>query len=168
MADLPTDKWSADVMKLLGLTAAVPTGTPTAAPTPKANNSNSDLDYLAKTAFGEAEGEGDPGLTAVMYAIKNRVGKRPSWNNVQAVVQAPHQFDSWSAGNPRKPAMESLDPQSDTYKHLLDLASQVMNGQVQDPTKGSTLFYNPAKVSPGWAARAQPTVAIGNHTFMRE
>lgn len=171
MADIPVDKWGASMVKLLGLNQA-PTNTPTAAPTQTSPVSKTDpnLDMLARTAFGEAEGEGDPGLTAVMYAIKNRVGKRPKWNNIQTVVHAPNQFESWNDDNPRKAAMEGLDTDSETYKHLLDLATKVMGGQIKDPTGGSTLFVNPSKLSttPGWMARAKPTVVIGNHSFMKE
>ncbi len=139
---------------------------PPAQPTKKP--AGSDLDYLARTAFGEAEGEGDPGLVAVMSAVKNRLGKRKGWDTVQSVVQAPHQFESWAAGNPRRAVMEGMDPQSDTYQHLLALAQQVMGGQSPDPTGGATLFLNPKHANPHWAQVAKPTVRVGNHSFFVE
>jgi spore germination cell wall hydrolase CwlJ-like protein len=103
-----------------------------------------------------------------MYAIKNRLGTRKSWDTIQKVVQAPSQFESWSPDNPRRAVMEGMDANSPTYQHLMQLAQRVMSGQTSDPTGGATLFFNPNSASPAWAKVATPTAKIGAHQFMKE
>jgi N-acetylmuramoyl-L-alanine amidase len=127
-----------------------------------------DLAYLMRTAFGEAEGEGPRGEQAVMYAIKNRLGKRKKWDTIQHVVQAPSQFESWAAGNPRRQVMENLKVDDPANLPLMQLAQAVLSGTAPDPTQGATLFYAPAKVQPSWASKAKETAVIGGHRFMTE
>jgi N-acetylmuramoyl-L-alanine amidase len=155
------------------LTAPRATSAASAAPspTPQANSRSftpDDIAYLAKTAYGEAEGEGPTGEDAVMHVIANRLNAKPAGTTVQAVVQAPHQFESWAQGNPRQAVMQGIDLNDPKYAKLVSLAKAVLGGQDADPTGGSTLFYNAKKASPSWASKAVPTAVIGQHTFMKE
>lgn len=135
---------------------------------PKHSYTDDDLAYLMRTAFGEAEGEGSKGQEAVMYAIRNRLGKRKKWDTIQHVVQAPSQFESWAPDNPRRKAMEGLKLDDPANTPLMQLAQAVLAGTTPDPTKGATLFYAPKKVQPAWADKAKETAVIGNHRFMAE
>jgi spore germination cell wall hydrolase CwlJ-like protein len=144
--------------------AAAPAPPPTAAPT---SPISPDVSYLAKTAFGEGEGEGQEGQRAIMHVIANRLAKKPG-SSVQSIVQAPNQFESWASGNPRQPVMQQMDLNDPQYANLVTLAQAVLAGKDPDNTKGSTLFYNPKKADPGWAHKAHQTMVLGDHRFMSE
>lgn len=151
-----------------GMVARMPakaTSTPTAAPA--AGPTPADVAFGAKTAIGEAEGEGLEGQRAVLHAIANRLAQHPG-ATVQSIVQAPRQFDSWAANNPRRSVMDSLDLSDPQYAKLVDLAQRVLAGQDADNTGGANLFFNPDQASPSWARRARPTVKIGQHQFLVE
>lgn len=152
--------------------AASPASTPPQAPEAQAAliskpNVSPDVAYLAKTAFGEGEGEGPEGQRAIMHVIANRMSRKKG-KSVQDIVQAPSQFESWDQNNPRRPVMEGLDLNDPKHAALVALAQAVLAGKDKDNTSGSTLFWNPSVANPAWGPKAKPTAKIGRHQFASE
>ena len=48
-----------------------------------------------------------------------------------------------------------------------DIAGQILNTEVDDPTKGADHFYSTDIASPSWADEKKFTVQIGKHRFYR-
>jgi hypothetical protein len=129
---------------------------------------------IARVAFAEAGNQGDSGLAAVIYTILNRLADGRWGPTIDAVLNAPHQFEPvMRAGGDwrRLPGVSAAEQaRVDT---ILNLA---VEGRLPDLTHGARYFQNPAIV----AARAQrgsirsslvnfggqtPTVIIGAHSF---
>ena len=129
---------------------------------------------IARVAFAEAGNQGDSGLAAVIYTILNRLADGRWGPTINAVLNAPHQFEPvMRAGGDwrRLPGVSAAEQaRVDT---ILNLA---VEGRLPDLTHGARYFQNPAIV----AARAQggsvrsslvnfggqtPTVIIGAHSF---
>jgi N-acetylmuramoyl-L-alanine amidase len=131
-------------------------------------------DAIARVAFAEAANQGDSGLAGVVYTILNRLGDGRWGTTVDAVLNAPSQFEPvMRAGGDwrRLPAVTAADQaRIDT---ILNLA---VEGRLPDLTGGARFFQNPSVV----ASRARagtvpsrlvnfggqaPSAVIGAHSF---
>lgn len=126
---------------------------------------DNETEIMAKTLYGEARGEGIPGLEAVASVILNRV-KHPRWwgKNIREVCLKPMQFSCWNIDDPnRRKLMTDLsdDPIFDICKRI---AVRAIHGLLKDTTKGST-HYHTLKSHPKWANALVPNTQIGNHLF---
>jgi spore germination cell wall hydrolase CwlJ-like protein len=131
-------------------------------------------DAIARTVVAEASDQGDSGMAGVVFTILNRLADGRWGRTVEAVVNAPGQFEpvmraggSWRG---LKPASEAQQARVNT---ILNLA---LDGRLPDPTGGARYFQNPQIV----AARARagevsqelvnfggraPSAVIGGHAF---
>ena len=133
-------------------------------------------DAISRVAYAEAGNQGDSGLAGVVYAILNRVA-RGSWGgSVEAVVDAPHQFEPvMRVGGDWRSLRAVTAAERARVDTILNLA---LDGRLPDPTGGALYFQNPKIV----AARAatgsvparlvnfggsRPTAVIGDHAFYR-
>ena len=58
-----------------------------------------------RTIWGEARGEGEPGMTAVAHVLLNRL-KDGRWGTaLGSVCLAPYQFSCWNIGDPNRARM---------------------------------------------------------------
>lgn len=127
-----------------------------------------DLDVVAKTAYGEARGEGEEGLRAVLHVIRNRKlqGDDTSYSEI---AMAPRQFSVWNPDDPNRDLIEGLGPEDEGYANTIDLAREVLSGEDEDPTGGATHYFaNTLPRAPRWASNMKPTATIGRHRFFRE
>ena len=134
-------------------------------------------DAIARVTFAEAGNQGDSGLAAVVYTILNRLQDGRWGGSVDAVLNAPSQFEPVmrAGGDWRRlpPVSAAAQARIDT---ILNLA---LDGRLPDLTHGARYFQNPAIV----AARARsgqvatglvnfggatPSVVIGAHSFYAE
>lgn len=136
----------------------------------------SQLLTVARTLWGEARGEGWPGLVAVAWVIRNRVETdihgdgKPDWwgESYEGVCRAPRQFSCW-ADTPR---VHTIAPPEMPFAYAA--AAAVLAGDEPDPTKGATHYHTirrpdwAAQWPPAWAARMTETARIGGHVFYRE
>ncbi|MBQ8671609.1 MAG: cell wall hydrolase [Alphaproteobacteria bacterium] len=120
-------------------------------------------DYLARTIYGEARGEGIKGMQAVANVIMNRV-KAGGWYgaSVKDVVLKPYQFSCWNTDDPNRAKIIAATPAQLATE--LNIAKQAIAGTLQDITGGAT-HYHAKSVMPYWAASMTKTVTIGNHVF---
>lgn len=131
-------------------------------------------DAMARTVVAEAGNQGDSGMAGVVYTILNRLNDGRWGGSVEAVVDAPGQFEpvmraggSWRALAPVTAAQEAR------VNTIVNLA---LDGRLPDLTGGARYFQNPQIV----AARARagtvstalvnfggaaPSAVIGAHAF---
>jgi hypothetical protein len=131
-------------------------------------------DALARVAYAEAGNQGESGLAAVVYTVINRLTDGRWGSTVEAVVDAPHQFEpvmrvggTWR----RLPPVTAV--QEATIHTIVGLALQ---GRLPDLTGGARYFQNRKIVADRAAAGAaplglvgfggaEPSAQIGDHTF---
>lgn len=123
------------------------------------------IDYMARTIYGEARGEGQKGMQAVGNVIMNRV-KAGSWYgaSIKDVVLKPYQFSCWNVGDPNREKILNATPAQ--LSSARNIAEQVVSGQLPDITGGAT-HYHAKSVNPYWAASMTKTATIGNHIFYK-
>ncbi len=146
-----------------------------------------DRDVVIRTMLGEAANEGDAGLAAVAWVIRNRA-EDPRWPSTVGAVATQsnangiHQFSVWnqdSSGNSIPQRYSPGDRQFERAAYIFDV---VMGGQVRDNTQGATHYYAPkgmqslvdtgyqSNIEPRWlasetAARGGTNIEIGGHIF---
>ncbi len=126
-----------------------------------------EIDYLARTAWGEARGEGNAGIQAVANVIMNRV-KAGTWYGagVKDVVLKPRQFSCWNEGDPNRAKMLAVTDSDISFRNAKYLAEQAVNGILPDITLGAN-HYHASNIRPNWADVDKMTVIIGNHVFYK-
>ena len=139
--------------------------------------SQSARDAISRVAFAEAGNQGDSGLAAVIYAILNRLKDGRWGRTVDAVLNAPGQFEpvERAGGDWRRLPSVSASARA-RIDTILNLA---LDGRLPDLTLGAHFFQNSKLV----AARARsrqvspalvnfggetPVVTIGDHSFYAE
>jgi len=141
--------------------------------------SAADLDTLARTLHGEARGEGEEGMSAVAWVVRNRAA-RPGWwsrhpddipdDTIQAVCLDPKQFSCWNPGDANRGTITALKDTDPAYLLAWRIARRVLDGEVPDPTGGADHYLSVGWVGRTKWARENPdkmTVRIGGHCFYR-
>ncbi|MBO1329234.1 cell wall hydrolase [Acetobacter suratthaniensis] len=127
------------------------------------------LQVAARTAWGEARGEGAVGMQAVLCAARNRLA-RPAWwgRDICSVFLHPWQFSCWNMGDPNRAlllAVTGADPQ---FQIALALAAKLVGGSLIDITSGADSYYDTRLAhTPAWAASRLYRCTIGHHAFYR-
>ena len=134
-------------------------------------------DAIARVAFAEAGNQGDSGLAAVVYTILNRLEDGRWGPTVDAVLNAPRQFEPVTrAGG----AWRNLRPVSAASQARIDtIINLALEGRLPDLTHGARFFQNPRIVADRAAAGrvpanlvnfggAAPSAIIGAHSFYVE
>jgi len=134
-------------------------------------------DAIARVTYAEAGNQGDSGLAAVVYTILNRLQDGRWGGSVDAVLNAPSQFEPVmrAGGDWRRlpPVSAAAQARIDT---ILNLA---LDGRLPDLTHGARYFQNPAIVADrarsGQVPRglvnfggSTPSAVIGAHSFYAE
>jgi N-acetylmuramoyl-L-alanine amidase len=118
------------------------------------------------TVFQEAEGEPYQGKLAVAHVIRNRMEEKFfSDGTVPSTVLRDRQFSGWNGNSPSRVRSVCIDDSSQAVKDCIGAWADSAEGD--DPTAGAVSYYNPALVTPPWAADFVQTVVIGHHRFMR-
>jgi len=129
---------------------------------------NSDLDIMARTIFGEARGEGFEGKLAVAHVILNRVKKRHRKEvTIAGVCTEPYQFSCWLRDDLNRAKMEAITVDHPVFRDCLAALKAIAQGDDEDMTLGSTHYHSTA-ISPAWAGGKDPVVTIGRHAFYND
>lgn len=116
-----------------------------------------ELEILARIVKGEAAQCSFEGKVAVAAVVLNRV-RHSRWpNTIKGVAHQPYQFSCYNA-NVRNRLYWGPIPQS-----CWDAARAALNGQ--DPTSGSTYYFNPYLVKPSWARTLRFVRRIGTNAY---
>lgn len=126
-----------------------------------------ELSLLALCAWREARDQGQEGMLAVCWSIRNRVNN-PSWwgKSWREVIQKKWQFSSFNHGDPNAELLPATD--DPVWPLALDAAEIAYAGQGSDPTLGSSHYYaTTMKAPPDWAAAPGTVfkIQIGGHRF---
>jgi len=140
------------------------------------------LDVIAATLIGEAGGEGEKGMHAVMNVIVNRAkGRGDLTRTAVANVLKPKQFSFFNAFNAGKEDMRSIIERSSKHSNWAkarEIALIGLSGKLPDITHGATHYHvskGSSKVTPSWTSpklggkntEAVITNTIGHHTFLK-
>lgn len=131
-------------------------------------------DAMARVAWAEAGNQGESGLAGVVYTILNRLIDGRWGRTVEAVVDAPRQFEPvLRAGGTWRRLPPVTAVQEATVHTIVELALQ---GRLPDLTGGARYFQNRRIVAARAAAGLVPerlvgfdgaasSAQIGDHTF---
>ena len=132
-----------------------------------------DAYVVAATLWGEARGEGENGMHAVMNVIMNRA--HGDFSKAKDIVLKKKQFSLWN--NVKDPEASAINlaqvyrskklKDGHSYIKALELVDKAMKGNLPDITGGATFYFNPKKVMPSWAKEMIKTKTIGNHDFYK-
>lgn len=133
---------------------------------------NDEIDIFARTLYGEARGEGLPGIEAVASVILNRVQLSrvcPVWwgKTVIEVCLKPLQFSCWNPDDKNFQKIMKVTEDDEVFCLCKRTAIRALNGFLKDATNGATHYHN-KNVNPAWARALVPTYECGNHLFYRE
>ena len=109
---------------------------------------------LSQIMFGEARGEPDMGKVAVAYTAINRKADPNYPKNICKVMTQPMQYQFIDYGMPTQTQVA----------YLMPLAKAILEGRVDDPTRGAKWFHTKT-TKPIWAKQKDIKVALGNHIF---
>lgn len=144
--------------------APAPVAEPVATPT----STDVTVETLARTIWGEARGDGIPGMEAVAAVIVNRA-RHPRWwgRDIYGVCTKSWQFSCWNANDPNLAKLLSVTPADPQFAEALVIAGRAVAGVLPDPTRGADSYYDASIPPPSWAATAVHTVDIGSQRFYR-
>ena len=120
-------------------------------------NDDEQIDYMARTMWGEARGEGATGMRAVGHVIMNRV-KAGSWYGAtpKDVVLKKWQFSCWNADDPNRPKLLAVTTADSNFALAQSLAKAIY---------ANYLALGSVSKVPSWASKMTQVAEIGNHTF---
>lgn len=139
-------------------------------------NSREARDALARVAYAEAGNQGESGLAAVVYTILNRLADGRWGATVEAVVDAPHQFEPVARVGGTWRRLAPVTPVQEASIHTI--VALALQGRLPDLTQGARYFQNPKIVAKRAAVGAATpdlldfggaprSARIGDHTFYR-
>lgn len=164
------------------LEAAVDVPPPPPAIVQKAQAQVTNIDVIAAALIGEAGGEGEKGMHAVMNVIVNRAkGSNDLVRGVVSAVLKPKQFSFFNNYNAGKEDMSQIIARASNHSNWSKARSIALAGlshKLNDITDGATHYHvssGPSKVKPKWSnpavggknPQAVVTNTIGHHTFLK-
>ena len=125
-------------------------------------------EIAARTLYGEARGETDPGQSAVARVLVNRMRDGRWGNTLTTVCMWPFQFSCWLPRDPNLKKIISLPDDDPMLEKLRGLVAEAL-ASTKDPTQGATHYYAVSMIkAPAWSAGATLCGQIGNHLFYRD
>lgn len=127
---------------------------------------------LARAIFGEARGIGRRGKIAVGWSIKNRVGDSRWGDNYYDVILREKQYSAFNKTDKNYPFV--TDPlhtgnvsEEKSWRECYEIAGEVIDGELEDPTGGANHYYSDYINSPYWtkSRQAEFKIKIDNTFF---
>jgi N-acetylmuramoyl-L-alanine amidase len=126
---------------------------------------STDVELLARTVWAEARSEGEAGMAAVAWVVKNRKNVGLWGSSVETIIKRRRQFAVWGQGDRNHRRMLTVGRQDKEFVDALRIVADVLQGRTPDPTGGATHYH--AGRPPYWAKRLVFTVRLGRHRFYR-
>lgn len=122
----------------------------------------------ARTAWGEARGEGRQGMQAVLNVIGNRASN-PGWwgHDIAGVCQEHAQFSCWDDDDPNRTKLLTVTYADPQFREALVLAGCLAAAHLPDLTGGADHYFDRRGATPYWAKGAFYRCTIGHHAFYR-
>lgn len=139
-----------------------------------------DVEIAARTAWGEARGEGVEGMAMVVDVLFNRANdpknRWPKTINVAATQK--WQFSAWNPNDPNLDKLIKVDGSDKAFRDALIVAAVTLSKRfegVPSVTGGANHYLTTELLNSGrapvWAKRAVSAGAVvkvhGNHTFIK-
>jgi N-acetylmuramoyl-L-alanine amidase len=132
---------------------------------PSVNLTPEARDKIIRVIMGEAGGEPVQGMQAVAWVIRNRYDRKGGPGKAFARdLLTPDQFNSLDEKSPAN-LIAKLPATHPLYQRVGAIVDNVFDGNIPDPTKGATHFFNPRQALPSWANTLQGQTNIGGHRF---
>jgi len=128
---------------------------------------------LARVIYGEASGVSELSKVAVAWSVRNRVeDKEVSWwgDNYHDVILKEKQYDSlWHKDTYEKVRFPLVENKAEkkSWQDSCNIAKQVINGEIEDPTSGANHFYSTYISTPDWADDKKITFSVDNFKFYK-
>lgn len=128
-----------------------------------------DQEIMARTALGEARGEGVEGMQAVMWTGMNRFTAKRWYSGLTlaATFMLKAQYDCWMPNDPNYAYIVAVTDAISLVTQALVMAADIIAGRIPDPTLGATHYYADSINPPAWVATGEFTVKIGRHNFYK-
>lgn len=127
---------------------------------PTVINKFDNLQAMALNIYHEARGEAEEGQIAVAWVVKNRTFSNLWPNTYNEVIYQPKQF-SWT-----EDTISNIPTDKTAYCKALEIARQVINNEIADPTNGSVYYHAKSINKPKLSIfKTKLTVDIGKHLF---
>lgn len=130
----------------------------------------------ARTAWGEARGEGSRGMQAVLNVIGNRAA-HPGWWGYDVAGVAQHsglvndhpvyQFSCWNGSDANRAKILTVTNADPQFREALVLAGCLVADHLPDLTGGADHYYDHRGPVPSWAKGRAYRCVIGHHTFYK-
>jgi len=128
-----------------------------------------DFDTGWRTVWMEARDQGDKGMYAVAWVLRNRLERKANdrWATIGQVCLDWLQFSGWRENDPN--FKQALVVPLDTLgqRCAIALLRAMSDPRSMDPTGGSCHYYSTKvmKTPPAWAVGKTPVACIGDHAF---
>jgi len=123
------------------------------------------IEWSARVAWGEARGEPEGGMQAVLNVMANRK-KAPGFpKSLSGVARQPCQFSAFNSADPNREKLEAVEEDDPQYKEALRLAAWAQVGLLPDITGGATYFHSNQINRPAYLSEAAVSAVIGSHVF---
>lgn len=122
-----------------------------------------DIEIVAATLIGEAGGEGEEGMQAVLNVIMNRANK--NFNNAAKVCLRPWQFSVWNDQKNNISGYIKEKKKHPRWNTALKLIKLAIDNKLPDITRNANFYVNPKVEQPDWMFIYTPTKIIGKHHF---
>lgn len=126
----------------------------------------SEVDVMARTIWGEAQGEGFLGMRAAAHVINNRKNSEDWPDTIELVCKQPYQFSVWNDNDPNLSKIEDVEDGDVLFDMAQAISERVLSGYDTDITGGAD-HYHAVYVDPDWADDDKITARIGLHIFYK-
>ena len=129
-------------------------------------------EVVAETIAREARSQGQAGMRAVAWVIRNRA-MNPRWwgKDWREVCLKRYQFSCWLESDPQYARFimdkSPTTPDGMAYSHAYEIAQEVMEGKGADPTGGADHYYDTSISPPKWAVSSPEVFSLGRLRFHR-
>lgn len=129
-----------------------------------------DDEIMARTAIGEARGDGDIAMQAVMWTLVNRFTAKRwfSGQSIAGTALKKEQYDCWLQTDPNYGLITNITAEVSLLTLALRWASAVTKDMIPDPTLGATHYYADSIAAPAWVNGATFTAKIGRQLFYKD
>lgn len=123
------------------------------------------VEWAARVAWGEARGEPDEGMHAVLNVMMNRKQDPRFPGTLSAVAKQPYQFSAYNADDPNRDKLVAVSNDDPYYWRAKWMATFAQLGLLWDITDGATYYHSKTVERPDFLEEADISVIIGNHIF---
>ena len=127
-----------------------------------------DIDFMARTIYGEGRGEGQRSRVAIGHVLLNRwrstTGQWAKDDTLSTACLRHWQFSAWNAGDPNMDKMMAVTVNNKVFRECMVAALTALNSP--DVTKGARHYHTVSMGWPrAWGAKKEPCCVIGKHAF---